>query len=394
MTISKTDLTRLRAETPACENILHFNNAGASLMPDPVFNAVTQHLALEREVGGYEAEAQAKPMLDRFYSAFAELLRVNANEIAYVENATRGWDMAFYALPLKEGDRIITHASEYASNYLAFLQLAKRRGVHIDIAPSDHSGQIDVGAIEELITPKTRVIAITHVPTQGGLVNPAIEVGRIAKFHNLIYLLDACQSVGQLDVDVSKIGCDILSGTGRKFLRGPRGTGFLYVSGDLTEQLDPPFIDLHSATWTGPSSFELAPGARRFENWESYIAGRVGLAKAVDYALDIGLKQIEERVRLLAHQLREKLRDQSGVKVHDQGLQNCGIVTFTKSDEAPDDLAKRLSNAGANVSVSPKEYALLDFGSRNLSSLVRASIHYFNTEDEIDRFCELIAIGK
>ena len=394
MTISKTDLTRLRAETPACEKILHFNNAGASLMPDPVFNAVTQHLALEREVGGYEAEAQTKPMLDRFYSAFAELLRVDANEIAYVENATRGWDMAFYALPLKEGDRIITHASEYASNYLAFLQLAKRRGVDIDIAPSDHSGQIDVGAIEELITPKTRVIAITHVPTQGGLVNPVIEVGRIAKFHNLIYLLDACQSVGQLDVDVSKIGCDILSGTGRKFLRGPRGTGFLYVSGDLTEQLDPPFIDLHSATWTGPCSFELAPGARRFENWESYIAGRVGLAKAVDYALDIGLKQIEERVRLLAHQLREKLRDQSGVKVHDQGLQKCGIVTFTKSDEAPDDLAKRLSNAGANVSVSPKEYALLDFGSRNLSSLVRASIHYFNTEDEIDRFCELIAVRK
>lgn len=391
MTISREQIARFRADTPACENVLHFNNAGASLMPDPVCDAITQHLALERELGGYEAADHAQQAIKRFYSAFAELLQVEPDEIAFVENATRAWDMAFYSLPLAKGDRIITHASEYASNYLAFLHLAKRRGIEIDIAPSDQSGQIDVEALKTLITPKTRLINIAHVPTQGGLVNPAAEVGRFAREHGLIYILDACQSVGQLDVDVSAIGCHILSGTGRKFLRGPRGTGFLYVSNEICDTLDPPFIDLHAATWTNESSFKLAPGARRFENWESYVAGRIGLATAVDYALAIGLPAIEARITDLSERLRRSLTRIDGVRVHDQGAHKCGIVTFDTSNETSTELAKRLRSNQVNISISTTEVARLDLESRGLAELARASIHYFNTDDEIERFCKLVA---
>lgn len=387
------DIAALRADTPACARLIHFNNAGAALMPDPVYAALTGHLAAERDLGGYEAARRAEPALAAFYSEFAALLRCAPAEIAYVENATRAWDAAFYALPLAKGDRILTHASEYASNYLAFLQQARRRGLHVDVVPSDDTGQIDVAAMEAMIGPRTRLVAITHVPSQSGLVNPAEAVGAVARRHGLWYLLDACQSAGQIDLDVGRIGCHLLSGTGRKFLRGPRGSGFLYVSAEIIDRLDPPFIDLHAATWTGPGSYDLAPGARRFENWEYNVAGKIGLARAVAYARALGLPAIAARVSGLAATLRGALAALPGIAVHDLGARQCGIVTFRSGRETPEALAARLGAQGINVSVAPASYALLDLGARGLPSVVRASVHCYNTEAEIERFVAAVAGG-
>jgi len=380
------DVRQVREDTPSCEQIIHFNNAGASLMPEPVYRSVTEHLALEQRIGGYEAHAAAQDKVDQFYSQFATLLNANPDEIAYVENATRAWDMAFYALPLKPGDRILTHESEYVSNYLALLQQAKRRSLHIDLVPSDEHGQIDLAALENAITPSTRVIALTHVPTQGGLVNPAEAVGKIAKQAGLMYLLDACQSVGQIELDVKKLQCDVLSGTGRKFLRGPRGTGFLYVRAGFLEELDPPFVDLHSATWTQDDGFTFQPNATRFENWESFYAGRIGLAKAVEYALDIGLAAIEARVSELGQRLRGQLDDLKGVSTHDLGERQCGIVTFTKDEINASHLHQSLQAQKMNISQALFTSARLDFSRRQLSDTARASVHYFNTDAEIDQF--------
>lgn len=384
------DMDQVRADTPSSNDILHFNNAGSSLMPRPVFDALRRVLRDENDLGGYEAERRAQDDIAAFYTEFAGLLNASPDEIAYVENATRAWDMAFYGLSLKPGDRVITHASEYASNYLALLQQSKRLGFEIDLVPSDKFGQIDVDALDAMIGPRTRLIAITHVPTQGGLVNPAVEVGRIARKHGVFYMLDACQSVGQISVDVADIGCDVLSGTGRKFLRGPRGTGFLYVRKGIIDQIDPPFVDLRSATWTASDAFELAPGARRFENWESYVAGRVGLTAAVWYARAIGLDAIEARVTQLAQVLRDALSECRGVTVHDLGQRKCGIVTFTKTGLEPAQLAETLRRQRINVSVSEMPYARLDLEPRGLASLTRASVHYFNTEDEIARFVRAV----
>lgn len=384
------DKLALRADTPACETVLHFNNAGASLMPDPVYEAVRNHLELERRVGGYEAEARAAGDLADFYTEIAALLGARPEEIAYVENATRAWDMAFYGLPLEPGDRILTHGSEYASNYLAFLQQARRRSLEIDVVPSDACGQIDVAAMETMITPRTRLVAITHVPTQGGLVNPAEAVGAVARRRGLVYMLDACQSVGQIDLDVGRIGCDVLSGTGRKFLRGPRGTGFLYVRRSMIERIEPPFIDLRAATWTGPDGYELAPGARRYENWESNVAGRIGLMRAVRYARSIGVPAIEAEVERLGGLLRAALAERPDIDVQDLGERRCGIVTFVKHDEPPRDLAARLRDRGINVSVSAATSSQLDLGARRIEAVLRASVHCFNTEEEIGRFMDAV----
>ena len=384
------DIERIRSETPGCKHVLHFNSAGSSLMPSPVFDALQRVLRDENEVGGYEAERRAQEDIQAFYTEFAGLLNTDPDEIAYIENATRAWDMAFYGLNLKPGDRVITHESEYASNYLAFLQQSRRLGFEIDLVPSDASGQIDVTALENMIGPKTKLIAITHVPTQGGLVNPAAEVGKVAKKYGILYLLDACQSVGQIQVDVAEIGCDILSGTGRKFLRGPRGTGFLYVRKEILNRIDPPFVDLHSATWTETNGYELADGTRRFQNWESYVAGRVGLMEAVRYARVVGMSHIEERVIELAKNLRDELSTISGVSVHDLGQRKSGIVTFTRNGIDSKMIADSLKDRAINVSVAPITAARLDFEARNLPAMVRASVHYFNTHDEIARFVDAV----
>lgn len=385
------DVKLARAQTPGCAAVTHLNNAGAALMPDCVLAALRDHLNLEAQIGGYEAADEMNDAIEATYDAIASLIGCHRDEVAVVENATRAWDMAFYAIPFAPGDRILTSVAEYGSNYLAFLQVARRTGARVEAVPNDESGQLSVDALARMLDERVKLIAITHVPTNGGLVNPAAEVGRLAKAAGVPYLLDACQSVGQLPVNVDDIGCDVLSVTGRKYLRGPRGTGFLYVRQDLIEKLDPPFIDLHAATWTGPETYTVRSDARRFENWESYVAGRIGLGVAVNYALGWGLQAIAERVKNLADELRGRLAAMPGVEVRDLGQERCGIVSFTMAGQRPTAIKAALRKQRINVSMSRRSSTLLDMDRRGLDELVRASVHYYNTSEELDRLCGALA---
>ena len=385
------DIEALRRDTPGCaDGRVHLNNAGAALMSRQTLEAVTSHLELEARIGGYEAAAAATEKIEHTYDALARLVGADRDEIAVVENATRAWDMAFYALPFREGDRILTARAEYASNAIAFLQVARRHGVSVEVVPDDESGQLSVGALREMVDERVRLIAVTHVPTQGGLVNPAADIGRVAREFEITYLLDACQSVGQLPIDVAEIGCDLLTATGRKYLRGPRGTGFLYCARSMLERLEPPFLDLHAATWTAADSYRVRADARRFENWETYYAGKIGLGVAASAAVDLGLTAIEERVTDLAESLRRRLRAQPGVLVHDRGQRLCGIVTFTVDGHDAHAIAERLHEQRINVSVSIADYARWDLEPRGLDAVVRASVHYYNTHDELDRLCDAL----
>lgn len=391
--ITDEEVTRLRAETPGVENVLHFNNAGAGLMPEQVVRAVKDHIDLEAGIGGYEAAAKASELRQRPYDAIAEYLNCNAGEVAVVENATVAWNQAFFAVlhGMKAGDRILTAEAEYASNYLTYLKAAQETGIQVDVVPSNNAGELDVVALENLIDDRVKLISITHVPTNGGLVNPAAAIGRVARAAKIPYLLDACQSVGQRALDVEEIGCDFLTATGRKYLRGPRGTGFLYARQSAMERFLPPVIDLHSAVWDTADGYVWAEGAARFENWECYEAGKIGLGVAVDVMLQIGAARIENRTEALADQLRKKLNDLPGVDVHDLGGTRCGIVTFSHSGMEAPAIQNALGARNINVSTSSIVSTRIDMEKRGLPTLIRASVHYYNTEDEIDRFIEALA---
>ncbi|HVI72764.1 MAG TPA: aminotransferase class V-fold PLP-dependent enzyme, partial [Pyrinomonadaceae bacterium] len=346
---------------------------------------------LEAAIGGYEAKNLELEAVEHVYDAAARLINCAPDEIAFIENATRAWDMAFYAIPFKAGDRILTARAEYSSNYIAYLQVAQRTGAVVEAIPNDEHGQLSVAALRDMIDDRVKLISMTHVPTQGGLVNPAVEVGAVAREAGILYLLDACQSVGQMPMDVKKIGCDMLSATGRKYLRGPRGTGFLYVKRELIEQLEPPFLDLHAATWIADDRYKIRNDARRFENWEMYYAGKVGLGVAIDYALGWDVQTTWPRIKNLAEQLRSQLVALGFVTIHDLGVERCGIVTFNVEGIVADEVQRKLLEMGINVSVSLQESGRLDLAERNISQLVRASVHYYNSEEEIERFSDAVA---
>ena len=380
------DVERIRAETPGCAHVLHLNAAGSSLPSRRTLDATLDHLRLEAEIGGYEAAYRARPVLDGFYPSIATLIGAEPGEIAYVENATRGWDLAFYSLDFKPGDRILTCVSEYSSNYISYLQVARKTGAEIVVVPDDRHGQIDLAALERAIDKRTKLVSISHIPTQGGLVQPAEAVGKIVNDAGILYLLDACQSVGMMPIDVKKIGCDFLSATGRKYMRGPRGTGFLYARTRSTSHIEPIFLDNHAARWSGDNEYTVMGDAKRFENWERYFAGVIGLKVAADQANELGMPSIWARLRQLADGLRERLKTVPGVTLADLGVTKGAIVTFAVTGKEHVALKQQLRDQGINVSVSTQFSSRLDLKGRGLKDVMRASVHVYNTEQELDRF--------
>lgn len=312
--------------------------------------------------------------------------RRRAGEIAYVENATRGWDLAFYSLDFKPGDRILTCVSEYSSNYISYLQVAKKTGAEIVVVPDDKHGQIDLAALERAIDKRTKLVSISHIPTQGGLVQPAEAVGKIVNDAGILYLLDACQSVGMMPIDVKKIGCDFLSATGRKYMRGPRGTGFLYARTRSTSRIEPIFLDNPAARWSGDNEYTVMGDAKRFENWERYFAGVIGLKVAADQANELGMPAIWARLRHLADGLRERLKSVPGVTLADLGVTKGAIVTFAVAGKEHGTLKQQLRSQGINVSVSTQFSSRLDLKGRGLKDVMRASVHIYNTDEEQGRF--------
>jgi len=387
-------LERWRRDTPGAAQRIHLNNAGAALMPLPVFEAVRAHLELELRIGGYEAAEERRDQIDAVHEDIARLIGAEPTQVALTENATAAFAQALSSIPFRSGDVILTTRVDYASNQIQYLSLAERLGVEVVRAPDGPEGGVDVPALEEMVhRRRPRLVAVTHVPNSSGLVQDVASVARICRNEDVWCLVDACQSLGQMPVDVGEIPCDFLSATGRKFLRGPRGTGFLYVSEKALETgLTPLMPDMRGADWIADDLFQPAPDARRFENWEFPYAMVLGMGAAVRYAMDVGLDDIRDRSRALAHRLRAALEGVPGVRALDHGSELSAIVTVDIEGQDPVTLVEALRERAINTSAVPLESGLLDLGDKGVTGALRLSPHYYNTEDEIDRVAE--ALGE
>ncbi len=385
------EIEAARAVTPGCGEVIHLNHAGSSLPPQAVLDAQIGHLRAEAAMGGYEAASSALDRRETVYGSIGALIGARPHEIARMEHATAAWNAAFWAVPMTPGQRIVVHDHECGANVVAFLVAAQRRGIVIERVPSDPSGQVDVGAIADRLDRfDVALVSLTHVPTNGGLVNPATDVGMLTRAAGVPFLLDACQSVGQRRIDVAEIGCDLLSATGRKYLRGPRGTGFLYVSDAIVERLEPTQPDHHGAELVAGDRFEWRDGARRFEHWEHSVAGWLGLGAAVDHALGWGIDRIEATVTERAEQLRALLTD-AGFTVYDEGVRRCGIVTCATDAVVSGELQQLLARNGINTTTTPDDSSLWDVERRHLPALLRLSVHYTTTVNETVTAVDVLA---
>jgi len=387
-----TQLDRWRRDTPGCRERIHLNNAGAALMPQPVLDALARHLEREAAIGGYEAADEAEPRLRETYELLGRLLGAAAKNIAIVENATVAFNQAVSAFDFRPGDRIVTTRTDYPSNQLVYLSLARRAGVETVRADDLPEGGVDPESVRRLAShPRTRLVAVSWVPTNSGLVQDARAVGDVCADLGVPYLLDACQAVGQLAVDVDELKCDFLGGTARKFLRGPRGIGFLYVSDRmLARGAFPLFLDMRGADWTDPDAFRLADGARRFENWEFAYALVAGMCEAARYTLDVGVEG-QERARSLAAVLRERLAKVRGMRVLDRGRERCAIVTVDVRGRDAVALELALRQRGINTSSTDRKSGVLDMDEKRASTALRLSPHYYNTEDELEAAVAAVA---
>jgi selenocysteine lyase/cysteine desulfurase len=353
-------------------------------MPQPVIDALTRHLEREAEIGGYEAAEEAAGRVSESYDLVARLVGARARNVAFVENATVAFSQALSAFDFRAGDRIVTTRADYPSNQLMYLSLARRLGVETVRADDLPEGGTDPESVRRLANdPRTRLVALSWVPTNSGLVQDARAVGEVCAELDVPYLVDACQSVGQMAVDVNDLRCDYLAATARKFARGPRGIGFLYASDRMLEQgAYPLFVDMRGADWSEPDAFRLVNGARRFENWEFAYALVLGLGEAARYSLGVGSAG-GERAWALAAELRQHLAVLSGVRVLDRGRQRCAIVTIDVRGHDAADLKLRLRELGVNTSSSDRDDGVLDMDEKRATSVLRFSPHYYNTEEEL-----------
>lgn len=386
------EIETLRKDTPGCANVIHLNNAGAGLMPDPVTQAILSHIQLEASIGGYEASAIKQAEIKGFYTAAARLLNTSAANIAFTASATDSYTRALSSIPFKTGDVILTSNDDFISNQIQFLSCQKRFGIRIERIQNAPEGGIDLNDLDhKLKTTKPRLVSITHIPTNSGLIQPVKQIGEIISRYDTWYILDACQSIGQMKLDVKELKCDFLSATCRKFLRGPRGTGLLYISDKaLTQGLEPLFIDMRGAEWIEKDLYRPVADAARFEDWEFPYALVLGTRSAIEYCLHVGEDRIWQRVKELSDYMRHELSSLQKLRVLDRGPELGGLVTFTIEDSDPVYLTQQLLSRRINVVPSYRKFAVMDFDEKGAAWAIRASPHYYNTIDEIDRFIDAV----
>ncbi len=389
------DITQLRQETPGIWHKgnprIHLDNAGSALMPQCVIDTMISHLQLEAMYGGYAAQEQRASVLEQTYASLAALLGGHAGDYALTLSAVDSWTKAFYSLDFPSGSNIVTAYNDYCSNYLAYLDVAEKFKTEIRVARADCNGVLDVDHLDSLIDQKTVVISVTAVPSSSGQINPIEAVGKIARKHNVLFLLDACQAVGQMPVSAEDIGCHMLVGTGRKFLRGPRGIGFLYMNAEARERIKPVMLTNQSGLWTSADTMELRSDTRIYEGWERSPINILGLKAAIDYLSELGADAVFARLKSLTDHARAEIAK------HDNLLMECpihsqaSIITLNNLSCDADYIKQKLEEKNIAVNVSTVFHTRLDMEMRHVEKALRISPHVYNLSEEITDTINLIA---
>ncbi|MGP6422700.1 aminotransferase class V-fold PLP-dependent enzyme [Pseudomonas pharyngis] len=381
------DILRLRAVTPGCAQVIHFNHAGASLPSHATLDAVIEQL--QREALGGPMESADNRVQERARNAAAALLNAQPEDIAFASSGSAAWSQAFNALgPWQPGERILVGRHEWAGN-LACMAEAVKAGARLEVIPCDAKGAVDPQALAQMIDGQVRLIALTWLPANGGLINPAAQIGNVARRHGIPYFIDAGQALGQLPCDVQALQCDVLKGAGRKFLRGPRGTALMYIRPQFLQRLLPVQRDVLSAPWDG-KRFTLRDDARRFETSEVSLALLAGLANALEEYNRLGAIPVRQRIEQLSSGLRQRLKAIPGLTLRNLGAANqqSGLIAFTLEGWDSVALKQTLAGRRINIGANGVSYTPLDMQARGLTNIARVAVSYLNTQEEIDVLLE------
>ena len=364
---------------------IHFNNAGSSLSKKIVLSEIYNYLALEKRIGGYEAQDLEHKKLEKFYTNVSKLINSDESEISFLTNSTLAWNLVFNSIPLKKTDNIIIFENEYSSNYISIL---KRRRLFnkLLVIKIKKKGLVDLEDLEKKINADTKLLSVNHIASQCGNVFPVKKIGEIlkSKNKNAIYIVDGCQSIGQIKIDVKNINCDFFTASGRKYLRGPRGTGFLYMKKSITNKIDPIFLDMSSSNIDKDNRIVTRISSRFMENFEHSPALKLGLSTAIEQSLVIGIKNINKRIIKLSEYFRSKVLSNKNLVLMESKDSLSGINTMYFNGNDVSDIFKHLSKLGIRTYISNEKTSTLYFKKIKKKNILRISFHYFNTKKEID----------
>ncbi len=352
----------------------YLNHAACGLLPDAALHAMHGYALREQALGAYGAARQVQAEIEQLYQGIAATIHAQPQDIALTQGNSDGWSLVVSAMDWSGGGRILAPRSEWGGNLGILMQLSAQCGVQVEEIPSDADGAVDLEALETLLRTPASLVVLTWMPANSPLVQPAEAVGALCAQAGVPLLVDAAQAVGQWPVDVRQLQCAALTAPGRKWLRGPRGTGFVYVHPDFLPRLRPLTADHFSRPWQTGNTWTYRADARRLEQSEASVALRLGLGAALAAWNALGMERIHGEIQKRADWLRDGLDCLPGIRAHRSGRHaSSGIVTLECSRHDAAALHRGLQERGVEAALSPVAFTPWDMQARGLSAVLRLS---------------------
>jgi len=362
---------------------INFNNAGSSKSFSQTNLKIKEYLDQEERLGGYFCVEVFKLKLSKFYQNLSNLINCQPDEISFISNTTVGFNLFINSIKISKGDNVVILENEYESNLISLLN----NKVNFRVVKLSKDGEVDLNDLVSKIDCRTKVVSVCHLPSNNGNQNPIKKIGKLVKAQNqkAIYLIDACQSIGHLDINVKSIKCDVLVGSGRKYLRGPRGTGFIFIKKKIKERINPLILDSHNSSLENKIK---VTNKHIFENFEYSPALKIGLSESINQINKVGIARIEENIRKKTIYFREKLKKNPKIITYENNNNFSGISTLNFQEEDPKRIFNHLLKKKILTSVTQKKKLLRPFKKKKILSALRVSIHYYNTYKQIDYLIE------